>query len=48
MAGNYNIIVECFPGVIEFYMGNQYSYYIILIGKRELTGYTWLPSEISI
>ena len=28
---NYNIIVECYPGVSEFYMGNWYSNYIILI-----------------
>ena len=48
LPGNYNIIVECYPGVSELYMGNGYRNYIILIGKRDLTGYTWLRFEISI
>ena len=42
------IIVESYPGVGEFYMGNWYSNYITLIGKQDLTGYTLLQSGISI
>ena len=38
-TGSFNIIVEFYPGASEFYMGTWYINYIILIGKRDLTGY---------
>ena len=47
VPGNYNIIVECYPYVSEFYIDNWCSNYINLFGKRALTGYTWLPYGIS-